>query len=462
MTLIMVPIIVLVLVVVAVVARLGVAVVRFVRLDGRAARRNWFRARRARLRWRRLAANLSLSYMDRHRKAVRRPVPFGSTAVKVDPGQLPVQRFPRAKFTADAYGIQAAVKCVPKVGREEFEGVAPYIADAWGCHRVQVSQKRPGRLTVRGLVTDPLAVPFGPEGVPAGVYDHPDPGRPYLGLDEWGQHRYLRLANISGMVVGGLPGRGKTSFMSSLLWQWSGSPAVQMAIADGKGGADYEDWAQRSWLYCPDDLGAAVSLLEDCNAEMRRRMRTVQAVTGSRNGWHRGPTLDFPLLVVILDECQHFLDLGAVKGRKQEEDQVRRCQSLSAELVRKGRAFLVILVALTQKPTTDSIPSSLRDNAGCSVAFGVKTVEAAAATLGADIREYPGYSPVGLQDPEHVGVCTTTLRTGFDPFTRVRVPEISEASAAERARATAHLRSDDPSLVTGLVPRAPRVPVSVP
>jgi len=91
-----------------------------------------------------------------------------------------------------------------------------------------------------------------------------------------------------------------------------------------------------------------------------------------------------------------------------------------------------------------------RDNAGISLCFGVKTVEAAKAVLGEDIRDYPGYSPTGLQGDQHVGVLTATLRTGADPFCRVRVPQISETAAADRAAATAHLRRDPAALLPGL------------
>jgi hypothetical protein len=173
---------------------------------------------------------------------------------------------------------------------------------------------------------------------------------------------------------------------------------------------------------------------------MRRRLRCVQNATGARNAWQRGPTLDFPLLVMIMDECQHFLDLAAVKGDRAAEPLVRRCVALSAELVRKGRSVLMVSMFLTQKPTTDSVPSAIRDNAGISLSFGVKTIDAAIATLGPAIRDYPSFSPVGLQDDMYVGVMTTTLRTGQDPFTRVRVPLVTEEAAAQRARATAHLR----------------------
>ena len=156
---------------------------------------------------------------------------------------------------------------------------------------------------------------------------------------------------------------------------------------------------------------------------MRLRLAVAQARTGYRNTWHQGSSQAWPLLVIIVDECQQFLDGQAVKGRKPDEDQVRKCQFYVSQLVRKSRSVVMVTILATQKPTIDSIPSGIRDNAGISLAFGVKTVESATAVLGADIRDYASFSPVGLQADELVGCLTSTLKTGADPFTRIRVPK---------------------------------------
>ena len=86
--------------------------------------------------------------------------------------------------------------------------------------------------------------------------------------------------------------------------------------------------------------------------------------------------------MTILDECQSYLDLTAVKGDKQLEPKVRRCIFLTSSLIRRGRSVMMLTVPATQKPTTDSLPSSIRDNCPISLCFGVKTIDAAAATLG--------------------------------------------------------------------------------
>ncbi len=107
------------------------------------------------------------------------------------------------------------------------------------------------------------------------------------------------------------------------------------------------------------------------------------------------------------------------------------------ELIRKGRSVLCLTILATQKTTGDSIPTSLRDNSGLAVSFALKTTESSVAALGDAIREYPGYSPTLLREtPNGIGAAVATLTTGTDPFCRLRVPEITEQWAAERASAT--------------------------
>jgi S-DNA-T family DNA segregation ATPase FtsK/SpoIIIE len=444
-------VLVLSLVPLAIVARGIWALVRFARLP-RQAKRHYPAALWARWRWRWLTHNLGLAYEDKHRR--RRLLQLPGGAVKVNGADVSSVklRHPRARIRADEFGFVARVKTVPKVGRGDFEKNAEHIANAWRCYRVQVSQPKPGRLIVRGLRTDPLTVPFSADDVPPGVVT--SPLRVYLGRDEWAADRRLNLPGLTGITVGGLPGYGKTSFINSLLCQLAGLP-VQFVFIDGKGGGDYADWHDRAWIWTGDELDAAAAALEDAHALMRTRFGTVREQTGHRNAWRVGPTERFPLVVVVIDECHTFFDLDGVKGDQQAEKYVRTCRTLAGQLVKKGRSVMMLTILITQKQTGDAIPTAIRDNCGFGVSFAVKTKDAAVASLGDQIREYPGVCPTTLQDPgAYVGVCTAALRTGTDPFVRLRVPEITEEAAAVRAAETAGKRSD-PSLLAALPETAP-------
>ena len=449
----------------AAVAWLILAAVRFARAAP-AARRNYPRVILARLRWRWLTRNLALAHADPHGRRKMRGAfgPAVGTNVRIEKPKGHV-RYPRARFRADAFGVIARIKTIPKAGRAEFEKAAADIADEWRCTRVQVSQPKPGRLLVRGLVTDPLAARFGPEGAPEGTYSDPHPFRPYLGRDEWAADRWADLSGLTGITVVGLPGYGKTSLILSLLHQLAGTAAVQFVFIDGKGGGDYADWRQRAWLHSGDELPAAAAVLEDVHSLMRHRLAAIAQGTGQRNMWHSGPTPDYPLIVTVVDEAHTFYDLDAVKGTKEAESHVRACRALSGQLIKKGRSVLFLTILITQKGTSDALPTALRDNCGLGFAFATKTRDGAVAGLGESIKEYPSYCPTTLRDRSMIGVATASLPSGSDPFVRLRVPEITEAAASARAAETAHLRADPtmaPVPVSPIVRAADNTPAPMP
>ncbi|MFY9891083.1 MAG: hypothetical protein WAK71_22405 [Streptosporangiaceae bacterium] len=273
--------------------------------------------------------------------------------------------YPRARrWRLTDYGWQCVVRTAPRTGRKEVEKQDVHIADYWRSVRVGVTQAAPGRLIVRALRDDPLAVPFGPGQCPPGTYEPHEPTVLYVGRDDFGADRYLPLRGLTGICVSGLPGYGKTSLIASWLCQLTATPAAQFALLDGKDGGDQEPWHDRAWRHC-DQLAGALDVLEDQHAEMRRRLRSIAELCGQRNAWNAGgPTDQLPLLVTVIDECQTYLDLVQHKGDRAVEGLARRCIALTGELIRKGRSVLCLTILATQKTTGDSIPTSLRDNSG--------------------------------------------------------------------------------------------------
>jgi S-DNA-T family DNA segregation ATPase FtsK/SpoIIIE len=363
--------------------------------------------------------NLGAAYADRH-----------------TPGKV---RSPRALIYPDKFGIVARVRPIPGTGRAEFEKRAEHIANSWRCCRVQVSQPKPGRLIVRGLRADPLTQPL---QFPPGVFGSTSVRGLYVGRDEWGADRWIPLSGTSGIIVGGLPGYGKTSLINSWLMQLAALDAVQVAIIDGKGSSDYAYWDDRAFISTGDELPAAAAALEDVHSLMRTRLSTVLEQTGYRNAWHQGPTPEFPLVLTVIDEAHSFYDESAVKGQREAEAQVRACRALTGQLVKKGRSVMMLTVLATQKADGQAVPTFIRDQCRYSLSFATKTREASVCVLGEGIRDYASYCPTSLQDPCYVGVCTASLRTGQDPYVRLRVPEVSEQAAQLRAAETACKRSD--------------------
>jgi S-DNA-T family DNA segregation ATPase FtsK/SpoIIIE len=419
---------------VAVVLRLGLAAVRFARLD-RAGRRHWFRARWHRFGWRRLARNLDLARRDKHRGGIGSP-------------RGPKINYPRVKFRPDSHGWVITARLIPGVGRKEFEDQAEHLANRYGAVRVGVTQHKPGRVRVRVMCTDPLTEPL-PSGVLPSRFD----GRHLvLGTDEWGEVRRADLANLSGSVISGNPGRGKTESGLSMAAQLVPSPAVDLHILDG-GACDWAPFAPAAASYCDDNLADAEELVLELHSQMMNRRRNLEADTGSRNAWRRGPNPDYRLQWLLVEEAAWFLDLDSCKGDRAREAHVRAIRGMVVQLLRRGRAPMYHTTLVVQKATgSGGCPPDIRDLAGLRWCFGCATTEVACGGLGDDIRQYPTLSPTLLQGPEHVGVATVLLQTGLMPYTMVRFPSIGEdladaAAALAARRRTSQLDSADPVLV---------------
>ncbi|MER5987904.1 hypothetical protein [Streptomyces sp. NPDC001787] len=125
-------------------------------------------------------------------------------------------------------------------------------------------------------------------------------------------------------------------------------------------------------------------------------------------------------------------------------------------------------VCAAGRPRQGGVPGrALRpvDHADHPPAFGLsfaqKTVEAAVAALGEDIRNWPDASPVTLQDPAYVGVAVMAMQ-GRPGYTRIRTPYVSDADAARIAEATSHLTADPDLCLDSLLRSADRTTTPAP
>src|SRR4029453_16930397 len=130
----------------------------------------------------------------------------------------------------------------------------------------------------------------------------------WLGWSEDGTAVFIRLAEVSGSVVGGLAGFGKTMLVAPLLGQLAPSPAVQFVVIDGKGGPDYDRLVSRAWLAAKDDLDQVRDVLRQGHRLMLDRQGALAQVLGVTAAWHLGPSPRWPLVVVVVvvDEAHTF------------------------------------------------------------------------------------------------------------------------------------------------------------
>jgi S-DNA-T family DNA segregation ATPase FtsK/SpoIIIE len=392
-------------------------------------------ARRLAAEWPLLAQTLGLGYRDQWTRQ---------------------HRFPPAEFACDDQGITATVAAIAGASLTDYQKAATYLADTWGCVTVRAEQQGPGRIRLRGLHRDPLLAParvdlsgMAPDSLTSWWLGWADDSAPVS----------VRLAEVSGMVVAGLAGFGKTMLVAHLLGQLAPSPAVQFVLVDGKGGPDYDRLTRRAWLSAKDDLGEVREVLRQVHRLMVDRQRTIASVLGVTDAWHLGPSPSWPLVIVVVDEAHSFFHerKGTSPEVKAHNAVVAELSRLVEELVRKGRNVAIQVMLLTQRATGDAIPTRIRDNCQVAISFATRTLDGAVAALGEEIRQHPDASPVLLNDPAYVGVAVTSL-PGRPGFCRVRTPQVDHHHVAAVIRATSGLRRDPAGLLAAQAPGLRVVP----
>src|SRR5512133_3412327 len=247
-----------------------------------AARQHTHQARRLAAEWPLLTQTLDLGYRDQWTRQ---------------------HRFPAAEFTLDDQGVTATVAAIAGAGLADYQRAAGYLADTWDCVTVRAEQQRPGLIRLRGLHRDPLLAParIDLSGIAPASLDSW-----WLGWAEDGTAVFIRSAEVSGTVVGGLAGFGKTMLVAHQVGQLAPSPAVQFVLIDGKGGPDYDRLIPRAWLSTKDDLSEVRDVLRQVHRLMVDRQGAIARVLGVTDAWHVGPSPSWPLIVVVIDEAHTF------------------------------------------------------------------------------------------------------------------------------------------------------------
>ncbi|GAA1765858.1 hypothetical protein GCM10009681_41160 [Luedemannella helvata] len=458
------------------VARFLIGLVRYARAD-KAVRPMLRKAWGIKARWKRDARRVGLTQIERGR-----PKWWSST-----PATTVIERemIPTVRVTAQWWGVLVDACTVGRLGLNEFQDAAGHLADVWKVPQVRVEQLRPGVIRLRAILRDPLtessqktdaggrsAVPATALAVPALKASAPirrqpapgrtptgplspwqlpaDPGVWHAGVDADGNAVTVRSSGVSGAVVAGLAGYGKTSFLNARLVQLAPLPQVQWVLIDGKGGPDYDDLFARAWLSAKDEPEQVRDHLATVHQLMVDRQHAIREVLGCKNMWDVGPSPTWPLVLVVIDEAHTFFNQskGTDGPSKRLDALARETTRLVEELIRKGRNVGIQVILATQKATADAIPTKIRDNCQVAISFAQRTSEAATAILGSDITASPGEHPRRLTDPAYIGVASMVAphRPGF---TLVRTTHVPDDLADVIATRNAHLVRDPAQLLLG-------------
>lgn len=308
---------------------------------------------------------------------------------------------------------------IPGVPTSQLTNTLAKFTDHMNAVRTRVTRPSASSVLVEFYHVEPLDEPV--------VISEPlelDPKKMRItcAVNSLGEPVTLTLGDSSGMVIGGIPGSGKTAGATSFLLPLALSPYVDMSIIDGKGGEDWVNYrgAVSRFIKGDEDLVPIYEYIKQFNDEMYARLDGLKAKLGTSNFWNATPQqrLDagVKLKLLVIDECQ-----GVFQSRKDktERDNGMTDQVMISEitrmiegLIKRGRSAGAFVILMTQKPTADSMPTAIRDNAGLRIAFHVQSQAAEQSILGVTSKDVPDMPSATKIPGERKGCAVLATETG--------------------------------------------------
>lgn len=190
-----------------------------------------------------------------------------------------------------------------------------------------------------------------------------------VGLDEDGETVSISLVERN-LLLGGEPGAGKSAALSLVVATAALDPTAKLWLLDGKM-VELAAWTPCAQRVARSDVADAIALLRQVRGEMEVRYRRLLA-----DGRRKVSADDaLPLHLVAVDELAFYLTVEDRKQRAEFADLLR-------DLVARGRAAGIIVVAATQKPGSEIVPTALRDLFGFRLALRCNTPQASDTILG--------------------------------------------------------------------------------
>lgn len=190
-----------------------------------------------------------------------------------------------------------------------------------------------------------------------------------VGVDDSG--RDVRVSLHRHVLLGGEPGAGKSNALQVLLAHCALDPSLVLWLFDGKL-VELSLLEECAYRFVGPDLDDAIDALEELGALMDERYRVLKA----RGQREVSIFSDLARHVVVIDELALFV-AGPDKARSQ------RVAKLLGDLVARGRAAGITVIAATQRPSVDIVPAFLRDLFSVRWAFRCTTRDASDTVLGA-------------------------------------------------------------------------------
>lgn len=244
----------------------------------------------------------------------------------------------------------------------------------------------------------------------------------------------------SNLLVGGIPGSGKTSCALAIVLGVALDSTAELWIYELKGSGDLDSVRPICHRYVSgdedEDLEAALAGMRSGIAEYQRRAAFIRSLPASevpegrkvtRALAEKYPEQNLGPRVIVIDEVQELFTHADYKDE---------AAALATRLIKKARAYGIILILLTQNPDAPSLPTSVSSSVGTRLCLAVMDWRANNNVLGTSAHER-GLRATDISiDEQGTGI----LARGREGIT-VRAAFIKQTEAEDIAKRALALRT---------------------
>jgi S-DNA-T family DNA segregation ATPase FtsK/SpoIIIE len=227
----------------------------------------------------------------------------------------------------------------------------------------------------------------------------------FIGSDEFGEAVYITLI-YRNLLAAGEPGGGKSGLLNILCAHAALSVNTRLVLFDGKQ-VELGMWDGIADEFIGPDLAHAITTLKRLQKVMDNRYTWLRA--------HRRRKIEpgdgISVITIFFDEMALY---AATLGTEQQQ---REFVALMRDLVARGRAAAMPVIAATQRPSVDIIPKSLRDIFGYRAAFRCTSDGSSNIILG-DSWSGAGITATDIAPTNH-GACYLIAEGGIPVKTKI-------------------------------------------
>jgi hypothetical protein len=248
----------------------------------------------------------------------------------------------------------------------------------------------------------------------------------HFGVSELGEPVWLPLGERAVLLAGNR-GAGKSNGINVFVGHAAKSPDCELLLIDPNR-IQLAPYRDRARLFADHDPDTAIAVVEAAQAELDRRLDWLMSLPGAPVALTRELSHEHrvPVWVLVVDELAYPMSVGGTPVQQKQFYNALR------DVVARGRAAGIVVIAATQRPTHDLIPTSLRDLFDIRIAYRTMTTTSSDVILG-DSFAKRGFSATDI-DLTARGV-NWLFADGRDPI-RTKTTWISPESRVELAVTT--------------------------